>query len=108
MDFAGDGIEPLCVGAIAARLEGNALAHQLRHGSRREGASAVGRVTGGPGPGGEASRRCGGVIAMLFYAAAQAVFFGFGAARGSPGGLGGVPGVPRTGPGARQERQGRP
>ena len=27
-------------------------------------------------------------------------FFGFGAARGSPGGLRGVPGVPRTGPGA--------
>jgi len=37
------------------------------------------------------------------YAAPDAVFFGFGAARGSPGGLRGVPGVPPTGPGLIKE-----
>ena len=36
----------------------------------------------------------------LLFTALRCCFFGFGAARGSPGGLRGVPGVPRTGPGA--------
>ena len=81
----------------AAALEGNALAHQLRDGSRREGASAR-RVTGGPGPGGEASRLGGGVIGAL-YALRQAVFqVRRGAKAARAGSEERLPGVPRTGP----------